>query len=158
MVYEVFRQTDALREEISGRLNANPDDAEALRLLGESRLNEDKLAEAVHSLRRAYQLKPKDTRTQDLLRKALLEGLRRDFATYGVYAADIDRLLDDTQTAHPLLAADDRGVGKSGAVASGLRPLLALAGSGGQRSGFGSRRPIVVGTARSLDLRPFAVA
>ena len=46
---EVFRQTDALREEISRRLNANPDDAEGLRLLGESRLDEDKLAEAVRN-------------------------------------------------------------------------------------------------------------
>ena len=94
---EVFRQTDALREEIARRLKANPDDAEALRLLGESRLDEGNLAEAVPNLRRAYhlELEPKISRSRDLLRETLLEGLRCDFATFGGQAEEIERLLDD---------------------------------------------------------------
>ena len=69
---EVFRQTDTLREEI-GRLKSHPDDAEALRLLGESRLEEGKLAEAVQILRKSLQLESHDLRTRYLLRDALLK-------------------------------------------------------------------------------------
>ena len=92
---EVFRQIDALHEDSVCRLKANPDDAEALRLQGESRLDEGNLAEAIQSLRKALHLEPEDTQTQDLLRKAFLEGLRRDFATYGGYAQEIEPLLHD---------------------------------------------------------------
>ena len=103
----VFRQMDALREEVSLRLKANPEDAEALRLLGESLLDEGNLAEAIENLRKAYQLEPKtesnEMRSRDLLREALLEGLRRDFATYGAQSKEIEQLLDD-QTQRVLYA------------------------------------------------------
>ena len=96
----VFRQTDALREEVSLRLKANPDDVEALRLLGESRLDEGNLADAIENLRKAYQLEAKseskDSRTRSLLREALLEGLRCDYATYGAHTKEIEPLLDDS--------------------------------------------------------------
>ena len=57
------------------RLKANPDDAEALGLLGESRLDEGNLAEAVQiSAEPTIWSRAKDSRTRDLLRKALLGG------------------------------------------------------------------------------------
>ena len=71
------RQIPSARE-IASRLKANPDDAEALALLGESRLDEGNLPEAVANLRKAYQLENKlklnNTRTWALLGEALIGG------------------------------------------------------------------------------------
>ena len=72
---------DAAKAEAQRRLAANPNDAEALALKGEILLDAGKRSEAVASFRRAYELQPQQ-RTRDLLRDALLEGLRDDFAAY----------------------------------------------------------------------------
>ena len=68
--------------------------------LGESRLGEGNLTEAVANLRKAYQLENKlklnNTRTRGLLGEALLDGLGRDFATYGPQAEEIERILDNS--------------------------------------------------------------
>ena len=96
---EVFQQTDSLREAIGRHLKANPDDAAALRLRGESCLDEGNLAEAIENLRKAFRLETKlkldSVRSRNLLCEALLEGLRRDFATYAAQAAEIKPLLDE---------------------------------------------------------------
>jgi outer membrane protein assembly factor BamB len=91
---EVYFQADALREEISRRLAAKPEDAEALRLHGEMLLDGGKLAEAIESFRHAYQAGP-DQRTRELLRDSLLDGLRTNFAGYRGRTNEIERLLDE---------------------------------------------------------------
>ena len=79
---EVYYQVDAAREEVARRLAANPDDVEGLTLRGEMLLDAGKPAEAVADFRRAYSLDKKSEshgRTRELLRDALLAGLRDDF-------------------------------------------------------------------------------
>jgi outer membrane protein assembly factor BamB len=110
---EVFFQADALREEIGRRLAAKPDDAEALRLRGEVLLDEGKLAEAIGSLRRAYQVGA-DERTRQLLRESLLEGLRSDFAGYRSRTGEIEGLLDDPPQRAAYLRLMAGGLQKAG--------------------------------------------
>jgi len=89
-----YRQRESVREEAARRLAANPDDAEALSLRGETLLDEGRRAEAVASFRRAYALSAQP-RAGRLLRDALLDGLREDFAAYRDRAGELDRLLAD---------------------------------------------------------------
>jgi outer membrane protein assembly factor BamB len=97
---EVYYQADAARDEVARRLVANPDDVEGLRLRGEMLLDAGKLAEAVADFRRAYGL-DKDQKSEshgllrELLRDALLAGLRDDFSAHRAMAGEVEPLLDD---------------------------------------------------------------
>ncbi len=91
---DAYYQLDAVQAEAQRRLVANPNDAEALSLHGETLLNAGKRAEAVASFRRAYELDA-DPRTRALLRDSLLEGLRTDFAAYRSHGDEVERLVDD---------------------------------------------------------------
>lgn len=91
---EVFAQLGAVREEVDRRLTAEADDPVALALRGEILLDEGKQAEAIASFRRAYDLDA-DPRTRGLLRDALLEGLRLQFAAHRDRAPEIEQLLDE---------------------------------------------------------------
>lgn len=91
---EVFFQLDALRQQVRDRLAANPEDAAALALRGEILWDEGNLAEAIASLRRSLEVAP-DPRARALLRDAMFEGLRTDFATHRKAVEEIERLLDD---------------------------------------------------------------
>lgn len=91
---DAFYQLDAVRTESDQRLAANPDDAEALSLRGETLLDAGKRPEAVAAFRRAYELDA-DARTRELLRDSLLDGLRTEFAVYRDEGKDVERLLDD---------------------------------------------------------------
>jgi len=95
---ELFYQMDAARDEVARRLAANPDDVEGLTLRGETFLDAGKSAEAVADFRRAYGLDKKSEshgRTRELLRDALLAGLRDDFAAHRPMAGEVEPLLDD---------------------------------------------------------------
>ena len=91
---DAYSQLDAVIAEVQRRLAANPNDAEALSLRGETLLEAGKRSEAVASFRRAYELEP-DPRTRELLRDSLLEGLRTEFAAYRQYGGEVERLVDD---------------------------------------------------------------
>jgi outer membrane protein assembly factor BamB/tetratricopeptide (TPR) repeat protein len=91
---EVFAQLDAVRREVDQRLAAKPDDPVALALRGEILLDEGKQSEAIASFRQAYDLDP-DPRTRSLLRDALLDGLRLQFAAHRDRAEEIEQLLDE---------------------------------------------------------------
>ena len=108
-----------MRAEVRRRLAANPDDAEALSLRGEILLDAGKRSEAIASFRRAYELDP-DPRTRELLRDALLDGLRTEFAAYRGRRAEIERLLDDPSAAGGLSPPDGRRPAAGGRV--GRRP------------------------------------
>ena len=104
---ELFWQADAFREDIARRLAADPNDVEALRRQGELFLDAGKTADALASLRRAYQAEADarakgrqveaDVRTRELLCNTLLDGLHSDFATYRKQTDEIERLLDNRE-------------------------------------------------------------
>ena len=85
---------DAAQAEAQRRMAANPDDAQAVALEGELLLEAGKRSEAIASFRRAYQLQPRQ-RTRNLLRNALLEGLKEEFAAYRGHGDEIQGLLDN---------------------------------------------------------------
>jgi len=91
---ESFYQLKALQEQVDRRLAVNQDDAEALALRGEILWDEGQLQEAIGSLRRSLQLEP-DPNTRELLRDALFEGLRTQFATQRRDLEEIRRLIDE---------------------------------------------------------------
>ena len=70
---DCYSMADA--REISQRLLTNENDGAALACNGEILLESGKLSQAIASLRRAYELRPQQ-RTRELLRDALLAGLR----------------------------------------------------------------------------------
>ncbi len=89
-----FDQLDAAEAEVERRLKADPEDADSLTLRGEILLDQGNRAEALAALRRAYHRQP-EPRTGELLREALFEGLRNDFARQRSDLADIESLLDN---------------------------------------------------------------
>jgi outer membrane protein assembly factor BamB len=90
---ETFYQIETAREEIDRRLGANPDDPLALSLRGETLLDEGDRAGAIARFRRAYEI-DSDPRTRVLLREALLEALREQFAEYRDRGPEVEALLD----------------------------------------------------------------
>jgi outer membrane protein assembly factor BamB len=92
---ETYYQLDAIRSEVKRRLAADPKDAEALSLQGETFLEDGKRSEAVASFRRSYELQS-DPKTRELLLDALLDGLRLEFAAYQKSGDEVERLLDDS--------------------------------------------------------------
>ena len=92
---DAFYQLDAVAADVKRRLAANPNDAEALSLQGETLLDAGNRAEAVASFRRAYELTPAP-RTRELLRDALVEGLRTEFAAYRNHVGELEQLADNT--------------------------------------------------------------
>ena len=97
---ELYYQADAARDEVARRLAANPDDVEGLTLRGEMFLDTGKATEAVADFRHAYSLDKKSEsqgRTRELLRDALLAGLRDDFAAHRSMANEVEPLLDDAE-------------------------------------------------------------
>ncbi len=90
---DAFYQVDALMSEVDRRLKSNPKDAEALALRGQVYWEEGKLDQAIESLRSAWELKH-EASTRELLRDALLEGLRTDFAKYREQKDEIVGLID----------------------------------------------------------------
>ena len=115
---EVYYQADVAREEVVRRLAANPDNVEGLTLRGEMLLDAGKSAEAVADFRRAFGLDKKSDshgRTRELLRDALLTGLRDDFAAHRSMAGEVEPLLDDAAqraTYCRYMAAGFQGAGR----------------------------------------------
>jgi outer membrane protein assembly factor BamB len=95
---EVYYQLDAARAESGQLLAKNSNDIEGLTLRGEIAMDEGRSTEAVADFRRAYSVdKQSDTRvrTRELLRDALLNGLRDNFAAHRSLAGELKKLLDE---------------------------------------------------------------
>jgi outer membrane protein assembly factor BamB len=110
---EIFFQFDSLRQLADSRLAANPRDAEALAWRGEILLDEGKRVEAVAALRLSLELAA-EPRTRDLLRDAMFEGLKSDFAKHRGLTEEIERLIDtpaQRATYLRLMAAGCQAVG-----------------------------------------------
>lgn len=109
-----FRPFDAINREISAKLKANPNDAEALALRGEIRLRNGDEEGGLADLRQSIAAKPSD-RARSLVASNLLEGLRLDFARFRKYRPELEKLLTtDALRAryHRLLAAGLHEVGE----------------------------------------------
>lgn len=125
---ELFYQSDAARGEVDRRLAAQPEDPAALALQGELLLDEGKHAEGIASFRRAYELDA-DPRTRTLLRDALLEGLRSQFAAHRDRTKEIESLLDEPQqwaTYLRLMATGLQDAGESEAALDHYLKLMDL--------------------------------
>ncbi len=112
-VVETFYQLDSLTGEVTARLAQAPDDPKALTRMGEIKLDEGKLPEAIELFRRSFELAPED-RTRDLLVDSLLDGLRIDFAGSRARAAELERLIDRKQQRNTYLRLVAVGLKKSG--------------------------------------------
>jgi tetratricopeptide (TPR) repeat protein len=117
---DCYWMADAVQAEARRRLAANPNDAEALALQGEILLDAGKRSEAVASFRRAYQLQPQ-RRTHDLLRDALLGGLRAEFAVYRGRSEEIQRLLDNASDRAVFLRLMGDGLWRAGETGPALK-------------------------------------
>jgi outer membrane protein assembly factor BamB/tetratricopeptide (TPR) repeat protein len=122
---EVFAQLGAVRREVDQRLAANPDDPVALSLQGEILLDQGKQSEAVASFRRSYDLDP-DPRTRGLLRDALLDGLRLQFAAHRARSQEIEQLLDEPEQRATYLRLMATGLQAAGEWGPALERYLEL--------------------------------
>jgi outer membrane protein assembly factor BamB/tetratricopeptide (TPR) repeat protein len=123
---DAYYQRDTVSTEVSRRLAANANDAEALSLQGEILLDEGKRSEAVASFRRAYRL-ASDARSRVLLRDCLLDGLGTEFAAYRGDVAEIERLLDDPPQRAAFLRAMVTGLRRAGELGAAFDACQKLA-------------------------------
>ena len=99
--------------EIQQRLAAKPDDPEALAMQGEMLLDNGEQPAAIAALRRSYELEPVP-RTRELLRDALLDGLRTQFAAYRGRLSEIEPLLENASQQAAVLRLTAEGLRRSG--------------------------------------------
>lgn len=103
---EVYYQIDAARADSKRLLAKDPNDVEGLTLRGEIALDEGRSTDAVADFRRAYRADAgsaapgtsacgSQIRTRELLRDALLSGLRDNFPAHRSLAGELEKLLDE---------------------------------------------------------------
>ena len=90
---DAYFQLDVAAAEADRRLKADPNDAWALSLRGEIELGTGNRREAINYFRRAHELS-NDARPRQMLREALLDGLRTEFAAFRDREHEIEQLLD----------------------------------------------------------------
>lgn len=125
-VVEAYPQIDALRKQVDETLARQPDDPTALAQLGEIKLDEGHLAEAIRLLRRSYELKPDDM-TRELLVESLLEGMQADFAANRGAAQELEKLLETRQQQTTYLRLVAAGLQKLGERLPAFDAYLKLA-------------------------------
>lgn len=121
----VFHQVSP--EEIGKKLQANPNDVEALVLQGEMFLQDEQLEQGIASLRRVIELDPSHVKGRKLLAEALLEGLKKDFATYRHTADELDRLTDSPELKARFLYLLASGLHQAREIVPALDVYLKLA-------------------------------
>jgi outer membrane protein assembly factor BamB len=128
---ELYYQIDAARDEVPRLLAGSPDDVvEGLTLRGEMHMDAGKSTEAVADFRRAYSLDKKSEshgRTRELLRDALLAGLRDDFPAHRSMASEVEKLLDDPSQRATYLRCMAAGLEQTGDWKQSIEYLMKLA-------------------------------
>jgi outer membrane protein assembly factor BamB len=122
---DAYYQLDALKKRVSDALAANPDDAGALAALGEVKMDEGPLSEAVELFRRSYALKA-DEATRGQLIESLLEGLRVDFPAYRGALAELEKLVDQPRHRLEFLRLKAIGLQAAGDVLPAFDAYLRL--------------------------------
>jgi len=110
---EMFYEQAAAQTEAQRLLAADANDPVGLRLSGEILLEQGRREEAIAYLRRAAD-GGTDPRARGLLREALLDALRHDFATYESRVAEIEALLDSPDERATFLRLIAEGLRASG--------------------------------------------
>ncbi len=110
---DAYYQLDSLKKRIEGTLAEKPDDPRALAALGEIRLDEGALADAVGLFRKSYAI-DQDAGTRIQLVESLLEGLRRDFAGYRGHLAELEELIDQPRHRTEVLRIGAAGLQQAG--------------------------------------------
>ena len=123
---DAFFQLDTLKEQIARVLEKQPEDPAALANLGEVKLDEGKLAEAVELFRRSYRLRPDDT-TREQLVESLLASLNTDFAAHRDSLDELGQLVDQPEHRVEFLRLKAQGLQAGGDVAAAFKTYMQLA-------------------------------
>ncbi len=122
---DAYYQLDALKQRIEKVLADKPDDPEALSSLGEIKLDEKALSEAIDLFRRSYALRA-DAGTRVQLIESLLEGLRTEFATYRDGLTELDGLIEQPRHRVEFLRLKAMGLQHAGEVWPAFEAWLTL--------------------------------
>lgn len=108
-----YKQIDALRREVQARLDKNPDDAEALRLVGKLQKHDGDLETALRSLQRSLELEAsEETRTQLVLTG--LAALNDDFTKFRDLVPQMETLVTTNDEKISLARLTARGLDGEG--------------------------------------------
>lgn len=110
---DAYYQLDSLKRHIEDTLADKPDDPRALAALGEIRLDEGSLAEAVDLFRQSYAI-DQDAATRIQLVESLLAGLRGDFAGHRAHLAELEELIEQPRHRTELLRISAAGLQRAG--------------------------------------------
>lgn len=122
----VYHTRDALAEEVSVRLAANPDDIRALNQKAQLELAENKVDVAVELLSRSLKIDASSEDTKYLLVRALLTGLGQDFERYLPLADQLDGAVEFGPQRFKFLVLLAQGNIRAGQYRQALERLLQL--------------------------------
>ncbi len=122
---DAYYQLDALKERIADALAAEPEDPRALAALGEVKLDEGPLDEAVELFRRSYAISSDETTRVQLI-ESLLEGLRVDFAGYRDALGELEGLVEQPRHRLEFLRLKAMGLQAAGEVQPAFETYLQL--------------------------------
>jgi outer membrane protein assembly factor BamB len=122
---DAYFQIDSLKEQIAKTLAAHPDDAKALAGLGEVKLDQGALKEAVDLFRRSYRLK-NDEATRQQLVESLLEALRVDFAANRGSLDELEALIEQPTHRLTFLRLKALGLQSAGDVGPAFETYMKL--------------------------------
>jgi len=122
---DAYFELGALKEQIAAALAKNPDDPRALAGLGEVKLDEKKLPEAVDLFRRSYRLKP-DESTREQLIETLLQSLRSDFASHRENLEELESLVQEPKHRVEFLRLKAAGLQAAGEILPAFETYMKL--------------------------------
>lgn len=122
---DAFYQLDTLKEQIAKTLEAHPDDPKAQAALGEVKLDQGLLAEAVVLFRRSYELK-NDEATREQLVESMLEALRVDFAANRGSLDELEGLIREPKHRLSFLRSKALGLHAAGELAPAFQTYLKI--------------------------------
>ncbi len=120
-----YYQLESLRQNIEATLAENPKDPRALAALGEIRLDEGALVDAVDLFRRSYEV-DQDAGTRVQLVESLLAGLRNDFAGYRGNLSELEDLVEQPRHRIELLRLSGNGLQQTGELWPAFEMYLRL--------------------------------
>ena len=120
-----YKQIDALRREVEDRLAKDPNDAEALRMLGKLQKHDGDLAGALASLQRSMDIEVnEETRTQ--LVATGLAALGQDFTRFRDVVEEMERLVNSLDEKMALSRLTARGLHAEGKHDEALKRYFAF--------------------------------
>jgi outer membrane protein assembly factor BamB len=125
--FSAFYMAEHLRAQVTRDLEANPNDVRALTRMGELLLTDNKVDEALTTLRKAHALQPDETRVRALIARVMLLLLRADFVKHRALVDEARELIDDPAQRRELLRLQAVGLHQAGLVTESLEAFVMLA-------------------------------